>query len=268
MDYSPIIISLQTAALSIVLTFILGLVAGYAVYSMRNETLKLCMDGLFTLPMVLPPTVAGFFLLQLFGVKRPFGAFLLERFAVKIAFTWWATVLAAVVISFPLMYRSVRGALEQVDVNLVYAGRTLGLSELHIMRCIVLPNAWPGIVSGAVLSFARGLGEFGATAMIAGNIAGKTRTLPVAVYSAVAAGDMDLAYRYVCMLVAISFLILATMNVVSMRRNNEIRGNYKPVRQTKHILRKQRWEREKYEFNRSNKETTERIHTTSSTANE
>ena len=221
MDYSPILISLKTASLSIVVTFFLGLVAGKMVYTMRNEKIKMVMDGIFTLPMVLPPTVAGFFLLYIFGVKRPIGEFLLTNFAFKIAFSWWATVLAAVVISFPLMYRSARGALEQVDPNLIYAGRTLGLSEWKIFRRIILPNAMPGILSGAVLSFARGLGEFGATAMIAGNIAGKTRTLPVAVYSAVAAGDMELAYRYVIILVLISFLIIGFMNFLSLKRDRK-----------------------------------------------
>ena len=221
MDYSPILISLKTASLSIVITFFLGLAAGKMVYSMRNEKVKLLMDGIFTLPMVLPPTVAGFFLLYLFGVKRPIGEFLLTHFALKIAFSWWATVLAAVTISFPLMYRSARGALEQVDVNLVHAGRTLGISEWKIFRKILLPNAMPGIISGAILSFARGLGEFGATAMIAGNIAGKTRTLPVAVYSAVAAGDMELAYRYVVILVLLSFIIIGFMNFFSIRKDRK-----------------------------------------------
>lgn len=218
LDYSPILISLKTASLSIVITFFLGLAAGKMVYAMRNEKLKIIIDGIFTLPMVLPPTVAGFFLLYIFGVKRPIGEFLLNRFAFKIAFSWWATVLAAVTISFPLMYRSARGALEQVDINLVYAGRTLGMSEWKIFRSIVLPNALPGILSGAILSFARGLGEFGATAMIAGNIAGKTRTLPIAVYSAVAAGDMNLAYRYVIILVLISFIMIAFMNYLSLNK--------------------------------------------------
>lgn len=219
MDFSPILISLKTASLSIVITFFLGLAAGRMVYAMRNERIKIIMDGIFTLPMVLPPTVAGFFLLYIFGVKRPIGEFLLNQFALKITFTWWATVLAAVTISFPLMYRSARGALEQVDINLVYAGRTLGMSEWKIFRRIILPNALPGILSGAVLSFARGLGEFGATAMIAGNIAGKTRTLPMAVYSAVAAGDMNLAFRYVIILVLLSFIIIAFMNYLSLNKS-------------------------------------------------
>lgn len=217
MDYSPILISLKTASLSIVVTFFLGLAAGKMVYTMKNNRVRTIIDGVFTLPLVLPPTVAGFFLLYLLGVKRPIGEFLWNHFAVKIAFTWWATVLASVVIAFPLMYRSARGAFEQVDVNLVYAGRTLGMSEQKIFWKVILPNAMPGILSGAVLAFARGLGEFGTTAMIAGNIAGKTRTLPVAVYSAVAAGDMYLAYRYVVILVVISFLILSFMNYMAYR---------------------------------------------------
>lgn len=124
-------------------------------------------------------------------------------------------MLAAVVISFPLMYRSARGAFEQVDTNLLYAGRTLGMPEWRIFWKVWFPNAVSGILSGGILAFARGLGEFGATAMIAGNIAGKTRTLPLAVYSNVSAGDMQGAYRYVIILVVISFLVVTGMNYVT-----------------------------------------------------
>lgn len=218
MDYSPILISMKTASLSIIITFFLGVVVAKLVHGMRNEKAKVVIDGIMTLPMVLPPTVAGFFLLYLFGVKRPIGEFLVYFFGVKIAFSWWATVLAAVTISFPLMYRSARGAFEQVDMNLIYAARTLGMSEGTIFRKVLMPNAMPGILSGAILSFARGLGEFGATAMIAGNIAGKTRTLPLAVYSAVAAGDMDTAFHYVLILVMISFAVVILMNVTTLRK--------------------------------------------------
>jgi molybdate transport system permease protein len=140
------------------------------------------------------------------------GKFFLDFFSVRIAFSWAATVLAAAAISFPLMYRSARGALEQVDPNLIYAARTLGFSEGSIFWKVRLPTAMPGIASGAVLAFARGLGEFGATAMIAGNIAGKTRTLPLAIYSDVAAGNMDGAYRYVAVIVVFSFAVVALMN--------------------------------------------------------
>ncbi|MBU5330828.1 MAG: molybdate ABC transporter permease subunit [Anaerocolumna aminovalerica] len=218
MDYSPILISMKTASISIIITFFLGVIAAKVVHGIRSRKVKIVLDGLLTLPMVLPPTVAGFFLLYVFGVKRPIGEFLINFFGVKIAFSWWATVLAAVTIAFPLMYRSARGAFEQVDMNIIYAARTLGMSEGTIFRKVLMPNAMPGILSGAILSFARGLGEFGATAMIAGNIAGKTRTLPLAVYSAVAAGDMGTAYNYVLILVVISFAVVVSMNVTAVRK--------------------------------------------------
>lgn len=215
MDFSPILISLKTASAAIVITFFLGIAAAKAVIGIRNDKIKILLDGILTLPLVLPPTVAGFFLLYLFGVRRPVGQFFLEYFGAKIAFSWVATVLAAVVISFPLMYRSARGAFEQVDENLVYAGQTLGLSEWTIFWRIIMPGALPGVLSGGVLAFTRGLGEFGATAMIAGNIAGKTRTLPLAIYSEVAAGNMEGAGVYVWIIVAISLLIVGIMNMAA-----------------------------------------------------
>ncbi len=208
MNLSPVLISLQTAFASIAFTFLLGLLAAKAVGILRSARLRALLDALFTLPLVLPPTVAGFFLLYIFGVKRPVGLFFLEQFGLKIAFSWGATVLAAFVISFPLMYRSARGALMQVEPTLLDAARTLGRREGWIFLRLELPLAKPGVISGAVLAFARGLGEFGATAMIAGNIQGKTRTLPLAIYSAVAAGDMDGAYDYVLILLAVSLLVV------------------------------------------------------------
>lgn len=215
MDFSPILISLKTASAAIFITFFLGIAAAKGVLSIRNEKIRILFDGILTLPLVLPPTVAGFFLLYLFGVKRPIGQFFLEYFGVKIAFSWAATVLAAVVISFPLMYRSARGAFEQVDENLIFAGQTLGLSEWTIFWRIIMPGALPGVLSGGVLAFTRGLGEFGATAMIAGNIAGKTRTLPLAIYSEVAAGNMEGAGVYVWIIVALSLLIVGGMNAAA-----------------------------------------------------
>ena len=223
MDVSPILISMKTAGLSILITFFLGILAAWAVLRIKNRTWQLIWDGILTLPLVLPPTVAGFFLLYIFGVKRPVGKFFIDYFSVKIAFSWGATVLAAVLMSFPLMYRSARGAFEQVDENLVYAARTLGMSEWKIFRTVLLANAVPGIVGGGVLAFARGLGEFGATAMIAGNIAGKTRTLPMAVYSEVAAGNMDTAYQYVLIIVVIAFLSVILMNIVGVKHEQKRR---------------------------------------------
>ena len=217
-DLSPIIISLRTATVSIIVTFFLGVAAAQLVFRLKSKTMKTILDGLFTLPLVLPPTVAGFFLLYIFGMRRPIGKFFIEYFAVKVAFSWGATVLAAVVISFPLMYRAARGAFEQVDPDVLSAGRTIGMSEWKIFWKVQLPIAWPGVISGAVLAFARGLGEFGATAMIAGNIKGKTRTLPLAVYSAVASGNMKEAGEYVAVLVCISFIVVICMNYFSMEK--------------------------------------------------
>lgn len=224
MDWSPILISMKTASLSIFITFFLGIFAAWAVFRLKNETLKIICDGILTLPLVLPPTVAGFFLLYVFGVKRPIGQFFLDFFGVKIAFSWGATVLAAAVMSFPLMYRSARGAFEQVNPDLAAAARTLGMSEWEIFRKVIFANATPGILSGGVLAFARGLGEFGATSMIAGNIAGKTRTLPMAVYSEVAAGNMEAANAYVVVIVAIAFVSILLMNLGALRAGGKKHG--------------------------------------------
>lgn len=212
LDFSPVWISLQTAAATMIIVFFAGILTAWWVISRRSALVKIIIDGVMTLPLVLPPTVAGFFLLCLFGNNRLLGRLFLECFGVHIAFSWLATVLAAAVIAFPLMYRSARGAFEQVDEELLQAGRTLGMSESSIFMRVLLPNALPGIVSGGVLSFARGLGEFGATAMIAGNIAGKTRTLPLAVYSSVAAGDMDMAMNYVIIIMAVCLVMVIGMN--------------------------------------------------------
>ncbi|WP_291583237.1 molybdate ABC transporter permease subunit [Clostridium sp. UBA6640] len=223
MDISPILISIKTAVVSIIITFFLGILAARAVIGLNNEKSKMIWDGILTMPMVLPPTVAGFFLLLIFGVNGPVGKLFIDYFDIKIAFSWTATVIAAAVISFPLMYRSAKGAFEQVDGNLMDAARTLGRSEWWIFWKVLLPNALPGVVSGGILAFARGLGEFGATAMIAGNIAGKTRTLSLAVYSNVAAGNMDNAYQYIWILVGISFVIVVLMNYFAVKQYNKRR---------------------------------------------
>ena len=217
MDISPIIISLKTAALSMIITFLLGLFIAKFVVNIKYEKVKMILDGILTLPLVLPPTVIGFFLLMIFGVNRPVGKFLLEFMGIKIVFSWWATVVASVVISFPLMYRSARGAFEQVDQNLIMAGRTLGMSERKIFWSVIMPMALPGVASGGILAFARGLGEFGATAMIAGNIANKTRTLPLAIYSEVAAGNMESALNYVLVVTIISFIIVILTNYFTIK---------------------------------------------------
>ena len=218
MDISPIIISMKTATIAILFTFILGLLAARWILYRKSDATRIFWDGIFTMPLVLPPTVAGFFLLVFFGSYGPLGKLFENYLGIKIAFSWGATILAAVVMSFPLMYRSARGALEQIDEDLIFAARTLGMSEWNIFWKVQMPIAWPGVISGAVLAFARGLGEFGATAMIAGNIRGKTRTLPLAVYSAVASGKMDDAGQYVVILVGISFIVVVCMNYFSMEK--------------------------------------------------
>ena len=221
MDWYPIFISMKTASLSILVTFFIGLIVAWGIVKMKNDKIKIALDSVFTLPLVLPPTVVGFFLLWIFGVRGPIGRFFIDFFAVKIAFSWYATVIAAVVMSFPLMYRSARGAFEQVDTNLLDAGRTLGMSEWKIFWKVLFANALPGIISGGILAYARGLGEFGATAMLAGNIAGQTRTLPMAVYSDVAAGNMGSAFNYVVVIVVIAFIAISIMDYIAIRQDRQ-----------------------------------------------
>lgn len=212
-DWSPLWISLHTAAATITIVFFIGVIIAWWVERLQSQSLKVFADAVITLPMVLPPTVAGFFLLYFFGNNRFLGQLIYQLTGIKIAFSWLATVLAAAVISLPLMYRSARGALSQVDKGMLEAARSLGMTEWRIFWRIHLPNALPGIIAGGLLAFARGLGEFGATAMIAGNIAGRTRTLPLAVYSAVAAGDWDAAGWYVAVIVGICLLVVIGLNV-------------------------------------------------------
>ena len=212
-DWSPLWISLRTAAATIVIVFFIGVIIAWWVERLQSQSLKIFADAVITLPMVLPPTVAGFFLLYFFGNNRFLGQLIYQMTGIKIAFSWLATVLAAAVISLPLMYRSARGALSQVDKGMLEAARSLGMTEWRIFWRIHLPNALPGIIAGGLLAFARGLGEFGATAMIAGNIAGRTRTQPLAVYSAVAAGDWDAAGWYVAVIVGICLLVVIALNV-------------------------------------------------------
>jgi molybdate transport system permease protein len=172
------------------------------------------IDALFTLPMVLPPTVLGFILLLIFGKNGPIGK-LLSLIEVKIIFSWSATVIAAVVVSFPLMYNTSKGALEQIDKNILNAARTLGISEWKIFWTISLHLAWPGIAAGTVLAFARALGEFGATLMVAGSIPGKTQTIPIAIYFAVEGGDMKKALIWVAAVSALSFAVIILTNIWS-----------------------------------------------------
>lgn len=210
MDFSPLWISLKTAFLATIITSIIGIFISYKMANYKGRGRGI-IDGIFTLPLILPPTVIGFFLLLLCG-KNGFVGKIFMSFNKNIIFSWSATVIAAVVVAFPMMYRTCRSAFEQIDKNMILAARTLGLSETKIFFKIAIPLAWPGIIGGLVLSFARALGEFGATLMIAGNIPGRTQTMPVAIFFAVESGDMNKAMLWVLIIVAISFIMIFLLN--------------------------------------------------------
>lgn len=209
MDFSPLYISLKTAGLATVITFILGIYAARFICKLKKY--KGFIDGIITLPLVLPPTVVGFFLLLFLGKNSFIGQFL-AVFDINIIFSWSATVITAVVVSFPLMYRTTRGAFEQIDKDLIFAARTLGMSEEKIFWKIILPLAKSSILAGAILSFARALGEFGATIMLAGNIPGKTQTMSTAIYSAVQANDQEAAFVWAGIIIVVSLMVIVLMN--------------------------------------------------------
>lgn len=210
-DISPLYISLKTAFIATIITFFVGITAAWLMEK-YNGKLKGFIDGVLTLPLVLPPTVVGFFLLVLFGKFGPLGK-LLSYAGVSIIFTWWAGVLASVVVAFPIMYKTSRGAFEQIDNNIINAARTLGVSELKIFFKITLPLAWPGIIAAAILTFARAIGEFGATMMVAGNIPGRTQTMPLAIFFAAESGEMDKALIWVMLIMGISLFVIVLMNM-------------------------------------------------------
>ncbi len=216
MDFSPFWISLKVAVCATVITFAAGLAAARLVLSMKRW--KGIVDGLFSLPMVLPPTVVGFFLLMIFGANGLIGG-ALASMGMSVVFTWQGAVIAAAAVSFPIMYRTARGALEQVDENLINAGRTLGMSESRIFFKILLPMSRPGIAAAAILSFARALGEFGATMMLAGNIPGRTQTMSIAIYTAMQGGNREKAYIWVAIVMAISFGVMIMMNLWNDRHS-------------------------------------------------
>lgn len=210
MDFSPLWISLKTSFLATIITSIIGIFISYKMANYKGRGRGI-IDGILTLPLILPPTVIGFFLLLLCG-KNGFVGKIFMSFNKNIIFSWSATVIAAAVVAFPMMYRTCRSAFEQIDKNMISAARTLGLSETKIFFKIAIPLAWPGIIGGLVLSFARALGEFGATLMIAGNIPGRTQTMPVAIFFAVESGDMNKAMIWVLIIVAISFIMIFLLN--------------------------------------------------------
>jgi len=216
MDLSPLWITFKISLASTVFVFVTGLLIAWGVTYLRKG--RAVIDAVLSLPLVLPPTVMGFLILISVGSNSFIGK-ILDSFGTRLVFTWQGAAVAAAVVSFPVMYRGIRGALEQVEPSVIQAGRTLGMGEFKILRSVMLPMAAPGIIASVVLSFARCLGEFGATLMVAGNIPGKTQTMSVAVYTAMQSSDRSLAFKWVLIIIAYSLIILVVMNCLpSIRR--------------------------------------------------
>ena len=222
LDWSPLFISIKTGIVATIFSFFLGIYAARKVVK-TTPGKKAIIDGILTLPMVLPPTVAGFFLLLIFSRRRPFGIFLFENFEIKVVQTWLGCIIAATVISFPLMYRNARAAMEQIDVNLIYAGRTLGMSDTEIFWKVAIPTAGPGIASGTILTFARALGEYGATSMLAGNIPGKTGTISQKIAMVIQDGDYMTVGAWVAIVMVIAFLVIFLMNLISGKKMTNVK---------------------------------------------
>lgn len=219
LDWSPLLISLKTGVVATVICFFLGIFAARKVLKLSTG-LRSIIDGILTLPMVLPPTVAGFILLVIFSTRRPLGAFLDGAWDIRVIHTWLGCILAASVIAFPLMYRNARAAFEQVDKDLIYAARTLGMKESAIFWKVVIPAAGPGILSGTILTFARAMGEYGATSMVAGNIPGKTATISQKIAMVIQDNDYLTAGIWVGIVVVIAFVIVFLVNYFAGKKIN------------------------------------------------
>ena len=223
MDWYPLLNSLRIAAVSTVSVFFLGLLAAYYIAKLPR-LMKGVLDVVLTLPLVLPPTVVGWLLLCLLGPKRPFGGWVLETFGVRLVMTWWSAIFATIVVSFPLMYRTARGAFESFDRTLADAGRTLGLSNTYIFWRVQMPCCRQGILAGMVLAFARALGEYGATSMVAGYTPGRTATISTTVYQLWRTGDDAGALKWVLVNVAISAVFLLAVNLLEARERQQKKG--------------------------------------------
>ena len=216
-DWSPVLLSLRVGLSALAVIVVSGTLAARAM-TRRHFPGKDVVDGLLVLPLVLPPVVTGFLLLVLLGRNGPVGRLMENAFGVRLLFTLHAAVLAAVVVAFPLMYQSARAAFQSVDARLEDAARTLGAGEARVFLTVTLPLAWPGLVAGTVLSFARSLGEFGATVMVAGNIPGETTTVPLAIFFLADAGDLRAAGLYALVISALSMVMVVALNVWTRRR--------------------------------------------------
>lgn len=220
MDWFPLYNSIRIAVIATALTFVLGVFFAYYVAKMPR-VIKGILDCILTLPLVMPPTVIGFFLLKFIGIYGPLGSFVYSVWGQKLTMTWYASVFAVVIVTMPLMYRTVRSSFEAFDKNLIYAGKTLGLSNGFIFFRILLPGCKDGLLAGVVLSFARGLGEYGATSMVSGYTPGRTATISTTVYQLWREGNDALAYKWVFVNLAISFVVLLALNLFERRAKNE-----------------------------------------------
>lgn len=217
MDWFPLYNSIRIAAVSTFLVFFAGIFAAYYIAKIP-KSLKGILDVVLTLPLVLPPTVVGYLLLRLLGPKRPLGAWMLATFDVKLTMTWWSAIFATIVVIFPLMYRTARGAFESFDETLAYSAQTLGLSNTYIFWRIRMPNCRQGILAGTVLAFARALGEYGATSMLCGYTPGHTATISTTVYQLWRLNNDAAAFRWVMVNLLISFLVLLAINLLEQRQ--------------------------------------------------
>lgn len=220
MDWYPLYNSLRIAGISTVVTFFLGILAAYYI-AKTPRVLKGILDVILTLPLVLPPTVVGYLLLRVLGPKRLIGQWFLETFGTRLVMTWWSAIFATIVISFPLMYRTARGAFESFDETLAQAGQTLGLSGSYIFWRVRMPACRQGILAGTVLSFARALGEYGATSMIAGYTPGRTATISTTVYQLWRTDNDAEAFLWVLINIAISFVVLMAVNMLEKRERSK-----------------------------------------------
>lgn len=218
---SPILLSLKVASIATIFAFILGVFFAY-ILTKKQVPLKSVWETLIILPMILPPSIVGYLLLKLFGKRGPIGAFLLDTFGIQVVFTWIACVIAACVVALPLMYQNVKAAFQSVDETYELAASTLGSGEWKTFWTVLFPLARPGVVSGTILTFARALGEFGATLMLAGNIEGKTQTIPTAIYYAVATGKEDQANTLVMVMTVFSFLMIFGLNAWLKKKNYKV----------------------------------------------
>ncbi len=213
MDLYPLYNSIRIAAISTVIIFFLGILAAYYIARLPRVA-KGVLDVILTLPLVLPPTVVGYMLLRVLGPRHPIGKWFLHTFDLKLTMVWWSAIFATTVVIFPLMYRTVRGAFEAFDENLAYAGQTLGLSNSYIFWHIRMPYCRQGVLAGTVLAFARALGEYGATSMVAGYTPGHTATISTTVYQLWRTNNDALAFKWVLINLAISFVVLLAVNLL------------------------------------------------------